>query len=140
MSEPKTIFGKIIAGILSVFAEGWKGFVAKAWKKVPDELKDKVSIGVLIVENLKDFVNSPTADLITSIVPGDLDDKVQDYLKELLPKVLKQYHDIDEGYPEITGKVAHNIATDINYELTQLPYGQVALTTEVAYQNIVKSA
>lgn len=139
MSTEKTIFGKIIAAILSVFAENWQSFVAKLWKKVPDDLQDKVSIGVRIVEKIKDFVNSPTADFITSIIPGDLDDKIQDYLKVLLPKILAEYGDITK-INEVSGKLAHNIATDINQELTGLSYGQSALTTEVAYNNIIKNA
>lgn len=136
MSTEKTIFGKIIAAILSVFAENWQTFVAKLWKKVPDELQDKVSIGVRIVEKLKDIVNSPTADIVTAIIPGDLDDKIKEYLRVLLPKILEQYGAITS----ISNKMAHNIATDINQDLTGLPYGQAALTTEVAYNNIVKNA
>lgn len=135
MSTEKTIFGKIIAAILSVFAENWQSFVAKLWKKVPDDLQDKVSIGVLVVQKIKDFVNSPTADFITAIIPGNVDDKIQDYLKVLLPKILAEYGDITQ-LEKVSGKLAHNIATDINQELTGLSYGQSALTTEVAYQNL----
>lgn len=135
MEKQKTIFGKIIAALLSVFAQNWQSFVAKLWKKVPDELQDKVSIGVRIVEKIKDFVNSPTADFLTHLIPGDLDDKVQDYLKELLPKILAEYGNITE-LNEISGKMAHNIATDINHAITGLSYGQTALTTEIAYQNL----
>lgn len=135
MSTEKTIFGKIIAAILSVFAENWQSFASKLWNKVPDELQDKVTIGVRIVEKLKDIVNSPTADIITSLIPGDLDDKIQDYLKELLPKILEQYGAITS----VDARLSHNIATDINKDLTGLSYGQSALTTEIAYQNL-KSA
>lgn len=132
MSTEKSFFGKIIAAILSVFAENWETFVAKLWRKVPDELQDKVSIGVRIVENLKIVIASPMADVVTSVIPGDLDDKLKDYLRILLPKILEKYGSITT----ISNKTAHNIATDINHDLTGLSYGQAALTTEVAYQNL----
>lgn len=135
MSTEKSFFGKIIAAILSIFAENWETFVAKLWRKVPDELQDKVSIGVRIVENLKIAINSPLADVVTSIIPGDLDDKLKDYLRILLPKILEKYGSITS----ISNKTAHNIATDINQDLTGLSYGQAALTTEVAY-NALKNA
>lgn len=135
MSTEKSFFGKIIAAILSVFAENWETFVAKLWRKVPDELQDKVSIGVRIVENLKVVIDSPMADVVTSIIPGDLDDKLKDYLRILLPKILEKYGSITS----ISNKTAHNIATDINQDLTGLSYGQAALTTEVAY-NAMKNA
>ena len=132
MSTEKSFFGKIIAAILSVFAENWETFVAKLWRKVPDELQDKVSIGVRIVENLKVVIDSPMADVVTSIIPGDLDDKLKEYLRVPLPKILEKYGSITT----ISNKTAHNIATDINQDLTGLSYGQAALTTEVAYQSL----
>lgn len=124
----KTIFGKIIAAVLSVFKSNWPSFVAKLWKKVPDELKDKVAIGVEVVELFKKAVNSPTADLITAIIPGHYDDDVKKWLRDLLERI-----DLDKYLPDDPAHL-HLLASHINTEATGLSFGQAALTTEVAYQ------
>lgn len=139
MSTEKTFIGKILAAILSAFKENWFSFAKKTWGKVPDELKEKVSIGVLIVENIKKFVDSPIADLITSIIPGNLDDNLKDYLRVLLPEILSKYNELNDS-KEYSSKTLHNIATDITHSLTDMSYGQSALTTEIAYQAIIKNA
>ena len=130
MKEPKTVFGKIIAALLSVFISNWPSFVAKLWKKVPDDLQDKFMIGIKVVEALKRVVDSPVVDLVTAIIPGDVDDKIKDKLRELINRVLDDY-----DWEDMSSENSHLIATKINQELTGLPFGQSALTTEVAYQN-----
>jgi len=140
MSEQKkTFIGKILAEILDFFKANWLTFAKKTWSKVPDELKAKVSIGVMIVENIKKFVDSPVADLITNTIPGELDDKVKDYLRQILPVILSRYNEINDS-EEYSSKTLHNIATDITHSLTDMSYGQSALTTEICYQSIVKNA
>lgn len=132
MKKPKTIFGKAIQAILSIFISNWPSFVSKLWRKVPGELQDKVTIGVRIVEALKRLVDSPVADVITSIIPGDVDDKVKDHLRAVLPIILDRWR-------SISGEASyHGIATEINTEITGMPYGQSALTTEVGYQALKK--
>jgi hypothetical protein len=150
MSE-KTFIGKILAEILEFFKANWFTFAKKTWKKVPEELKEKVSIGVMIVENIKKIIDSPVVDLITNLIPGELDDKVKDYLRKILPVILESYTELNysEKYSnmnnytlpdEIKSKTLHNIATDITHSLTDMSYGQSALTTEVCYQCIIKNA
>jgi len=130
MSQPKTIFGKIIAAVLSVFISNWPSFVSKLWKKVPNDLQDKVTIGVRVVELLKSCIDSPIADVITYIIPGELDDKIKDHLRAVLPVIL-------EKWESMSGEaIYHGIATEINSELTGMTYGQSALTTEVAYRAV----
>lgn len=135
MTEKKTIFGKIFQAIIDVFAGNWQSFVAKLWNKVPDDVKEKVNVGIRVVELFKKFVESPTADFITAIIPGDLDDKLKEHLREWFEKwpELKD-HDVNEP------SHMHSLATIINKELTGLSFGQAALTTEVAYQNFKKNS
>lgn len=133
MSQEKTWIGKILSAIISVFAENWQSFVQKLFKKIPDELKEKISIGILIVENIKKFIDSPVADILTAIIPGDLDDKIKDHLRLILPLILEKHNIINQT--ELKPEGAHIIATNINQELTGLSFGQTALTTEVVYQN-----
>lgn len=137
MSEEKTIFGKIIAAILSVFASNWESFVAKLWNKVPGELQDKVGLGVHVVELLKKAIDSGAADFVTALIPGDLDDKAKEWLRVFLPKLLDKYKVLTTEF-QPDNEFYHKFATAVNVEATGLSYGQAALTTEVAYQNLVK--
>lgn len=140
MSTQKTIFGKIIAAILNVFAENWETFVAKTWKKVPADLQDKVSIGVTVVELLKKAIDSQAADIITAIIPGHLDDDAKNWLRIFLPQLLDKYKVVAGTERVYTSQFYHTFATDVTQEATGLSYGQSALTTEVAYQNLKSTA
>jgi hypothetical protein len=72
-----------------------KSFLAKLWTgikslfaKLPADVKTAIHIGVVITENIKNFVDSPIADVITTIIPGDIDDKLKDLLRTELPKII----------------------------------------------------
>lgn len=67
----------------------WNG-VKKLFQGLKPELKKAIEIGATIVDNMKKFAESPAADLLTAIIPGDLDDKVKAKLRELLPKILTE--------------------------------------------------
>jgi len=56
--------------------------------KFPEELKKAVHVGVVITENLKKFVDSGVADVITAIIPGDWDDDLKIKLRQQLPIIL----------------------------------------------------
>ena len=133
MSENKTWLGKILASILGLFASKWPEFVGKLFTKIPDEVKYKVSLAVKIVNSIKVFLESPTADLITAIIPGETDDNIKDWLRVFLPKLLERYNVLNKS--SLTPEASHLIATTITQELTGLSFGQSALTTEVVYQN-----
>jgi len=133
MSQEKTWLGKVLASILGLFASKWPEFVAKLFTKIPDEVKEKVSLAVKIVNSIKFFIESPTADLITAIIPGDTDDKIKEWLRIFLPKLLEKYNVLNKS--TLTPEASHLIATNITQELTGLSFGQSALTTEVVYQN-----
>jgi len=74
----KTFLTKIWAGIESLF----DGF--------PAELKTAIHIGVVVTENIKNFVDSPAADILTAIIPGDIDDEIKDWLRAKLPEILTE--------------------------------------------------
>lgn len=125
----KTFLGKILASILEVFKSNFPEFIKKIYKKIPDELKVKLAAIVQVVENIKNFVDSPTADLITAIIPGDLDDDLKEWLRKVLPVILYKYKDISgPGY-------YHLVATELTMKLTGASFGQSAITIETAYQN-----
>lgn len=124
----KTIVGKILAAILSVFKANWKTFAVKVADKVPDELKEKLNIVIRIVELFKNFVDSPAADVITAIIPGDVDDKIKVFLRDKLKDYkLSEYQKDNAGH-------LHLLASYLTQELTELSFGQSAFTIEAAYQ------
>jgi hypothetical protein len=72
----KTFLTKIWAGIESLF------------NSFPAELKTAIHIGVIVTENIKNFVDSPAADILTAIIPGDIDDEIKNWLRAKLPEIL----------------------------------------------------
>ena len=72
-----------------------KSFISKLWNNIrsifnafPKELQAAVSVGVVITENIKRFVDSPLADVLTNIIPGNLDDRIKQALRNGLPAIL----------------------------------------------------
>lgn len=74
-----------------------KSFLSKIWASIkslfdslPAEFKTAIHIGVEITENMKEFVDSPGADILTAIIPGDLDDEIKNLLRAKLPGILTE--------------------------------------------------
>jgi len=74
-----------------------KTFLTKIWAEVkglfdgiPAELKIAIHIGVLVTEAVKAFVDSPVADVLTTLIPGDVDDEIKDLLRAKLPEILTE--------------------------------------------------
>ena len=72
-----------------------KTFLKSLWNKIenifvrlPNEIKVALHIGILITENIKTFVDSPVADILTLLSPGNLDDIMRDKLKLSIPTLL----------------------------------------------------
>jgi len=65
----------------------WEG-IKKTFQGLKPELKKAIAIGVVIVDNMKHFVDSQAADVITALIPGDLDDKIKERLRQELPRIL----------------------------------------------------
>lgn len=79
----KSFLAGIIAGIAHLFA-GLKA-----------ELKAAVHIGVTVTDNIKNFVDSPVADVLTAIIPGDIDDKIKEWLRARLPDIFTELKLVD---------------------------------------------
>lgn len=65
-------------------------FVAKLIGQLPPILKKAVPIGITITDSIKNFdlKNPQVADILTAIIPGDLDDKIKAVLRASLPKIV----------------------------------------------------
>ncbi|TSD67608.1 hypothetical protein FFF34_009520 [Inquilinus sp. KBS0705] len=69
--------------------------IYKIWNSIrllfnhfPADLKKAVHIGVVITENIKTIVESPFTDMLTLIIPGDIDDKIKQVLRAGIPLIL----------------------------------------------------
>lgn len=74
-----------------------QSFLTKIWKQIkalfdgiPAELKTAIHIGVLVTENVKSFIDSPAADILTALIPGDFDDQIKTWLRAKLPTILTE--------------------------------------------------
>ncbi|MCD8740373.1 hypothetical protein LT679_07145 [Mucilaginibacter roseus] len=63
-------------------------FIKNLFSKVSVEIREAIEIAVIITENLKTFVDSPGADAFTTLIPGTADDKLKDWLRQVLPVIL----------------------------------------------------
>lgn len=72
---------------MNFFKKLWTG-IQKVFNALPKEFKSAIHIGVTVVDKMKAFVESGTADVITAIIPGDVDDKIKDALRKYLPKIV----------------------------------------------------
>lgn len=72
-------------------------FFSKIWKSLSPTLKNAVHIGVTITEAIKNYdaANPGTIDLLTKIIPGDLDDKLKEKIRTNLPDVMLQLRLVD---------------------------------------------
>ena len=73
----QSILSKIVSGIKRLFTG------------LPAELKVAVHTGVSVVDNLRVIMNSPVIDVLTAIIPGDVDDLIKAKLRQALPVLLQ---------------------------------------------------
>lgn len=132
MSENKTWLGKVLATLLSVFITNWEVFAEKLWGKVPDPLQEKVNIVIRIVENVKRFVESPGADFITSIIPGNLDDDLKEWLRKMLPVILDKVQVVVGN--KLTAGQKIDLAANLTAGITGMEYDQAVITNVGGYK------
>jgi hypothetical protein len=72
-----------------------KNFLRHLWHsiknlfdKVEAEVKKDVVVAITVVQQIKSVVDSPVADVITAMIPGELDDQIKQQLRVLLPKLI----------------------------------------------------
>jgi hypothetical protein len=80
-----------------------KSFLTQIWNTIqslfnnfPTKLKASVHIGVTITENIKTIIDSPIADILTAIIPGEMDDKIKQILRKGIPIILTNLKLTDE--------------------------------------------
>jgi hypothetical protein len=102
-----------------------KTFLIKIWDKIknlftglPNEIKTAIQIGVIITENIKTFVDSPTGDIITTLIPGNIDNVIRDKLRQSLPIFLMELKLVESSLnltqPEAIVKAALEVMKTID--------------------------
>ncbi len=71
------------------FKNIWSG-IKHIFEGLPQDLKVAIHVGVVVTENVKKFVDSEGTDVLTAIIPGDLDEVIKNKLRDNLPKILTQ--------------------------------------------------
>ena len=75
---------------LKTFLEKIWGSIKSLFDGMPSELKTAIHIGVVITENIKKLVDSPVTDVLTAVIPGDVDDQLKILLRAKLPVILTE--------------------------------------------------
>lgn len=139
--------GTKVGNFLRSLVEFFKNLTAKTRELTPEIIQ--------IVTNIKNFVDSPGADFLTSVIPGTLDDTIQNLLKQYLPKLLDilnkvesiaAIEDPNERIKAIVNEIQlsdndakdillHGIAGKLIEVTTGNPWGESAIIAESAYQN-----
>ena len=60
------------------------------FSRIEPELQTAIHIGVIVTENIKNFVDTPAADVLTALIPGDADDVIKNLLRAKLPEILAE--------------------------------------------------
>ncbi|MBC7509677.1 MAG: hypothetical protein H7320_13155 [Ferruginibacter sp.] len=82
---------------LKSFLNKIANFFANIFNKLLPELQNAVHIGVTITEAIKTFdtKNGVIVDILTAIIPGDVDDLIKTKLREALPKIVVELKLVD---------------------------------------------
>lgn len=71
-------------------------FLKNLFSKTKQLARKFVTPSVMLVENLKNFIESPAIPVITAIIPGNLDNKIAEKLEKALPQILQVLRISDE--------------------------------------------
>lgn len=71
----------------SFLAQIWAG-IKSLFEKLPGELQMAAQIAVTVTQSIKTITDLPGAGVITALIPGDIDDKIKNWLNQSLPDLL----------------------------------------------------
>ena len=135
-------------------------FLKKLWERIkalylnlrPDT-KHAIIVAIEVTSKLNNFVQSASADVLTAIIPGTLDDRMKEKLRIILPEVLKALKLAETGVDnpeavileaikrlkELEGDaksgILHVIAAMITRKLTQIKWSDTVAVVEYKYQS-----
>lgn len=62
--------------------------IKKLFNEIPRDIRDKVQIALQVTTRLKSALESPVADLVTALIPGDWDDRLKKEILQYLQESL----------------------------------------------------
>ena len=104
-------------------------FFKNAFDKEFDFVKKNSHIAVEVTNALKGIVQSPVADMITALIPGEADDIMKAKLRIVLPKVAAHVG-IAHGILQASGKHHEMLAGIVDYVKTLNPNAQTLFWIE----------
>ena len=128
----KTIMGKIINFFLIVFKGKFAVLIDGFYNAIPNKLKPEIEGIIHFVDKLNDYIQSPTVDVITAIIPGNVDDELVKAFRIILPIISDKYK------TALTGPQKHEVAANIISGYTGYKFGESAILAEVVFQKIKK--
>jgi len=129
-----------LKGVLSTFISNFPKFYDRLYKKIVPEIKEQVSVITKVVNGIKQFVDSPLADVLTQIIPGGVDDVMKDWLRKNLPAILTNLGYLENGIIKLSGDSKAKggqlvaLSSVLTSEITEMPLSQAAITAQVVYQ------
>lgn len=63
-------------------------WISRLWSSIKPDAEKALIIGMKITDAVKNAVNHPVADILTAIIPGDVDDKIKARLRDAAPKAI----------------------------------------------------
>lgn len=116
-------------------------WIEKVFHNLPAEYRKLVPIAYDVVNNILKVVDSQALDLLTQLIPGDLDNVIVDKLRKLIPEVLLSLN-IGNTLPEavdyikgLTGNERSLFLSGLNSLFTSLlSDGNFSLTDAAAVQ------
>jgi hypothetical protein len=136
--------------------------IKNLFDKVEAEVKKDVVVAITVVQQVKAVVDSPVADIVTALIPGNVDDQIKVRLREILPKLILELslvesvtdiEDQNEQLQVILDKLKlssdavknafyHSLASIILEKLSdgKLSWSDAVAISEYYYQNKVKAA
>jgi DNA polymerase/3'-5' exonuclease PolX len=128
-----------------------KNKVVELFQKITGAAKKLIPVGIKVVEVIKKITDSKVADIIVELTANtDIDNKILEKVRKLLPKILKELEEWDDtineeealkaslakinGYSKARRSLLYlGIATELNRELTGLDYRTALTATHEAY-------
>lgn len=129
-----------LKGVLATFISNFPKFYERLYKKIVPEIKEQVSVITKVVNGIKQFVDSPLADVLTQIIPGGVDDVMKDWLRKNLPAILTNLGYLENGIIKLSddskakGGQLVALSSVLTSEITEMPLSQAAITAQVVYQ------
>jgi citrate lyase alpha subunit len=82
---------------LKTFLQKTLDRIKSLFTNIPSETATALKISIMITENIKNFIDSPVADVLTVTIPGDIDDIIRNKLQPSIPALLTELKPVESS-------------------------------------------